>query len=231
MKEFLTQKMIKKNILITFILILFAISSNAQWTFTYNVTYSCSSGYIPYPPFPNVVMYTKEACEYNRSGVLSSSGNDVGLWETCIQTITATPCVNSGGGGSTGEIGDYINPNKAAGQINPGDASLYGIYEGKPFSTTHQSSALGDLAAEYQELTKRLGIKFVDGQAVNSPVALTGDPTYDAFLLNQYLQFNPNFILFFKRKIFRALCNNNRISSFCSAPTFSQIPCWQHEIF
>ena len=183
----------KRNLRITLLLSLIAmvgfnLNTQAQgWTFTFQLSQSgpCGSGIPPnlIPTLPNFGFPNQGQCESLRQTVLAisqsypvySGGRYIG---DCSVFYTATPCTGS----------DIVT----LGQINPGEVAFDGQFQGKPFFTTHESSAFEDWSKNYRQQLESLGIKFnPDNTLTSSQFALTGDKDFDAFYNIQTANFNP----------------------------------------
>lgn len=178
------------KLLLSFVLIAgFNLETKAQgWTFTFQIaqTGPCAA-YTPalvLPQLPSFGIPTQSQCESLRQTLLSvkqsypvtdNRGNYIG---DCSLFVTCTPCTGS----------DIVTP----GQINPGDVSFDGQFQGKPFFTTHESSAFEDWSKDYRQQLESLGITSILGNTLSSSqLTLTGDKDFDAFYNNQTAKFNP----------------------------------------
>jgi hypothetical protein len=190
----ITHRTVKLDLFISLFLSFIAIigfnsTSNAQgWTFTFQLAQSgpCPPGApLPIlPTFPNFGIPTQGQCEALRQTILSinssfpvtdNKGNYIG---DCSIFYTCTPCTGS----------DISTP----GQVNPGEVSFNGQYEGEAFFTTHESSAFEDWSKDYRQQLASYGITSILDQPLNAfRIPLTGDPDFDAFYNNQTANFNP----------------------------------------
>ena len=167
----------------------FNLKTSAQgWGFTFNLTQTgpCGSSLpaITLPPIPNVIP-TQAQCEALRQSILSireswpiydNRGKYIG---DCAIFYTCTPCSGS----------DAVNPTE---QVSPGNVSFDGQFEGKPFFTSHESSAFEDWSKDYMQELESYGITSILGNTLNVPhIPLTGDKEFDAFYNNQTANFNP----------------------------------------
>lgn len=192
MKEQIVHEMGKRKLLITLLfsciaLISFSYKSHAQgWTLTFQLAQSgpCGGGQLPIlPTFPNLGMPTLSQCESLRQMILSvresysvyDGGNYIG---ECSVFYTCTPCTGS----------DIVAP----GQVSPGDISFDGQFQGKPFFTTHESSAFEDWARDYKLQLESYGITSILGNNLTiQKIPLTGDINFDKFYNSQTAAFNP----------------------------------------
>jgi len=194
MEARITHRTVKLDLFISLFLSFIAIigfnsTSNAQgWTFTFQLAQSgpCPPGApLPIlPTFPNFGIPTQGQCEALRQTILSinssfpvtdNKGNYIG---DCSIFYTCTPCTGS----------DISTP----GQVNPGEVSFNGQYEGEAFFTAHESSAFEDWSKDYRQQLASYGITSILDQPLNAfRIPLTGDPDFDAFYNNQTSNFNP----------------------------------------
>ncbi|MFH1320097.1 MAG: hypothetical protein ABII90_05515 [Bacteroidota bacterium] len=201
MKERMATETMKQKIFITLLFsciafICFSYKTNAQgWSFSFQLAQSgpCG-GVIPYtiPTLPNFGIPTKSQCESLRQQILAikqsypvyDGNNYIG---DCSLYYTCTPCTGS----------DIITP----GQVNPGDVSFNGQFEGKPFFTPHESAAFQDWATDYKQLLASYGITSILGKNITphqtsstkpkapEPKPSSGNKDVDEAYKNKYKEF------------------------------------------
>jgi hypothetical protein len=190
MKKPIAHVLVKRKFFTALLFLFIAFAGNAQWTYT--TTVKQTGRCIPYPTLGPIPYYTKSACEAARQYDLSNSGSD---WSTfgdgsCTTIITCTPCTGSDIG--TPGQGSTSGQSSLPGQVNPGDISINGILEGKPFFTPHQSQAFEEWASEYKQLLASYGITSILGKNFNIPrTPLTEDKYFNAAYTNMVINFNP----------------------------------------
>jgi hypothetical protein len=181
----------KRNlrIILLFIVIVgFHLNSPAQgWTVTFQLAQSGPCGSVaPIDLLPAMVNFgfpNKGQCESLRQYVLSVSQsspvyNGSKYIGDCKVFYTCAPCTGS----------DIVT----ASQLNPGELAFDGQFQGKPFFTTHESSAFEDWSKDYRQQLESLGIKLNPDNTVSaSQFSLTGDKDFDAFYKKQTDNFNP----------------------------------------
>lgn len=193
MKQLIAHKLVKRKLLISLLVSFLVLSginykTNAQgWTFTFQVEHSgpCTGvPPLPVPSLPNFGIPTKSQCEGLRQtlqAIRTSTPmyNDRGGYiGDCSLFVACTPCTGS----------DIVTP----GQVNPGEVSFDGQFQGKPLFTTHESSAFEDWSKDYRQQLESYGITSILGNTLTPPqIPLTGDPGFDAFYNNQTTNFNP----------------------------------------
>ena len=130
---------------------------------------------------------TQSMCESLRQQILAirtsfsqydSRGRYIG---ECSIYYTCTPCTGS----------DIIAQNQAN-QVNPGEVTFDGQFQGKPFFTSHQSSAFSDWAKNYQQTLESYGITSILGKKLSAyQIPLTGDKNFNEAYLKASSNFNP----------------------------------------
>ncbi|MDO9340505.1 MAG: hypothetical protein Q7T72_08270 [Bacteroidales bacterium] len=185
MKERITHITVKRKLFIALLFsfiafFCFSFKTNAQgWTFTFQMyaNGNCGGVQLPTITVPNLGIPTKSQCESLRQQVLAikvTGGN-------CSMGYTCTPCTGSDIASNGSDI--------ANGQVKPGEVSFD---PGKPFFTTHQSSAFEDWARDYRQQLESYGITSILGKNITpNQIPLTGNMNFDKFYYSQSATFNP----------------------------------------
>ncbi len=158
------------------------------WTFTFQLSQSgpCTPG-IPLPVIPTLPNFgfpTQSQCEALRQMVLAIKAStpvydDKGKYiGDCSLFYTCTTCTGS----------DIVT----ASQVNPGEVSFDGQFQGKPLFTTHESSAFEDWSKDYRQQLESYGITSILGNTLSlQKIPGTGDKEFDDFYTAQTASFNP----------------------------------------